>query len=214
MLLEMLGPREHIKFLLPLSSQPLAPSETSRGDGKMTAEEAATEASAIFTDRMLVLLSNVSNADDAELSALLLIDTRKWATVTAIPVVPGLLGSESDDPHHILVTTANGSVQQPPSTSHSVLRAGEVSGRQVLLVEGWSPDTLLLQDLRLLLDLSNDSSEAPSAEHLILTRWTWLKRYCSEEQFAALKRLLREKRDAAQVPVWGNCESQVTPKVY
>lgn len=120
-LLDIIGEREHIKFILPLSDQ--APTQHA-ADAELGTSQAASSSKAPVEDEMLVLVSNVDNADDAELSALLLLDTKEWNTLAVVPVLPGLLEVQSDHPKQVqLVLKAAGQKRQ---------------GQERELLQGWS----------------------------------------------------------------------------
>lgn len=119
-LLDIIGEREHIKFILPLADQ--APSQHAADAEPGTSQGSSSKPS--VEDEMLVLVSNVDNADDAELSALLLLDTKEWNTLAVVPVLPGLLEVQSHQPNHIqLVLKVAGQKNQ---------------GQERELLHGWS----------------------------------------------------------------------------
>jgi hypothetical protein len=119
-LLDIIGEREHIKFILPLSDQ--APTQHAADAEQDTSQ--ASSPKAPVEDEVLVLVSNVDNADDAELSALLLLDTKEWNTLAVVPVLPGLLEVQSHHPKQVqLVLKAAGQKRQ---------------GQERELLQGWS----------------------------------------------------------------------------
>lgn len=209
-LLDLLGPREHVKFILSLSTIPPPSAEEDEDAAARSSDGSSSDSnqdqpyaaqqSLGPANVTVALLSNISNADDAEMNAVIVLDTQRWTTIAALPLIPGLLNVESHSPQHIRVLLKQ---PQPPSSSQA-----ETSFTEEKLFEGWSEDILLLQDLRLLLSApaTTDVSPDSSLAQFMLTRWMWLKRYCSAEQFAAIKRILRDRQDRIEKPVWGLCE--------
>lgn len=211
MLSELLGPREHIKFLLALNSRPVTAEEGPQHRQKGKLLEAAS-ASSDYSDesttrkfdasRFAVLVSNLSNADDVELSALLLIDTGRWNVLTVLPVIPDWLHIESRTPTHISVRI------EKKYWTDSYQRTDEevIPSSGEMHIEGWSADILLLQDLHLLLNLSSTSVRDYRLQTHMLSRWMWLKRYCSSDQFTVIKKMLHYRQEKEQAPIssgWG-----------
>ncbi|CAO1624140.1 unnamed protein product [Parajaminaea phylloscopi] len=214
MLLELLGPREHIKFLLPLSHAPLEPEsehDSRRARTESPEESSEDEAVGASTGRpsqsvkyMATIISNVSNADDRELNALLLLDTELWNAVAVLPLLPDAVRVQSSSPTHIHIDIKPTSrLTSRQSTTAEPQPSGNRAASHQLNIEGWSPDILLLQDLRLLLDSITSGEQQLGADILNLSRWMWLKRHCTAEQFAAVKELLRRSRAQNDAPIWG-----------
>lgn len=176
-LLDILGPKEHLKFILPLKDT--------------ASDEAVTDHPA--QSYLLVLLSNVDNADDQELSALLLLETSKWTTLAVLPVIEGLLTVQSDDPSHVVIQVADQGTRAVASSAAPTK------------IEGWSDEVLLLQDLRLFLNLQENA--ATSSDFLVQTRWLWLKRYASTEQFSQVRNILKTAKEQKDKPVWAKFKS-------
>lgn len=104
----------------------------------------------------------------------------------------------SNDPTHLKVVMAK---TQSENT---------VTPREIV-IEGWSKHVLLLQDLRLLISQINDASAASSASTnsstpsplLVQTRWLWMKKYASEEQYSTVRKILKMEKEKRDRPVWG-----------
>lgn len=241
-LMDLLGPRDHVKFLLPFSDRPVggdesageeddeadssnaskgsssssssseSSSDVENGDGRefvlrthgiccpscRPTDIPLVAATPPPPNRLLTLISNIENADDAEMNALVLMDADTWKTLAAIPVIPELLTMTSDDPTHLRV----------------VIAKSGVVGRQIV-IEGWSSHVVLLQDLRLIVSQISDanapssassssSSSSPSSPPLLMqTRWMWLKKYATDEQYSTVRNLLKAEREKRERPVWG-----------
>lgn len=160
-LIDLLGPRDHVKFLLPFSDRPEGGREedgsdeesdeeqeqgSSKDDSSSDADSQGASASSFAgvwlqraiiqlilspisvsqssppPNRLLTLISNVDNADDVELIALILLDANTWQTLAAIPIIPELLQMSSQDPTHLRV----------------VMAKSGVGGTGDIVIEGWS----------------------------------------------------------------------------
>jgi hypothetical protein len=64
--------------------------------------------------------------------------------------------------------------------------------------------SVLVQDFRLILSQISSSTSSQLSQ----TRWMWLKKYTTQEQFASIRKLLAAQRESTKSPVWAKCESK------